>query len=91
MRMLLALRDEKTGTFLAPVTAATPGDAERWYSEVLTQPGTLVSKHPRDFPLFEIGQFDEVQGLVIPLDGPPRLLVTAGQLGLVPVATAVPV
>lgn len=67
MRMLLALRDTKTGSFLAPITAATPGEAERTYFEILSQKGTVVEKHPRDFPLYEIGRFDEFTGQVYPL------------------------
>lgn len=86
MRMLLALRDSKTGTFLAPLTALTPGEAERTYSEILRSEQTLVGKHPHDFPLYEIGKYDDQTGQVYPLvndDGsvaPPRLLLEAAQL-----------
>lgn len=85
MRLLLALRDVKTGRFLAPVTASTPGEAERIYTEILQQPGTIVQKHPRDFPLYQIGLYDDVTGEVFPLVDDhgeaalPRLLLDAGQ------------
>lgn len=88
MKMLLALRDVKTGSFLAPLTATTPGEAERTYLEILRSEGTLVRKHPNDFPLYEIGKYDEFTGQVFPLfqaDGttlaPPRLLLEAAQFG----------
>lgn len=90
MRMLLALRDVRTGAFLSPLTCATPGEAERMYIEVLRSEGTLIGKHPADFPLYHIGTFDEFTGMVSPLlsaDGrsePPRLLLDAAQLNLFP-------
>lgn len=90
MKILLALRDSKTGRFLAPLTAGTPGEAERTYMEILTQPGTIVNKYPRDFPLYEIGRYDDETGQVSPLYSDsgvveaPRLLLDAGQLGIPP-------
>lgn len=86
MRMLIALRDTKTGSFLAPLTASTPGEAERTYGEILSSQNTIVGKHPGDFPLYEIGKFDEFTGQVYPLCDDagigvlPRLLLDAGQL-----------
>lgn len=85
MRLLLALRDSKTGRFLAPVTASTPGEAERIYIEILQQPGTIVQKHPRDFPLYQIGEYDDETGEVYPMVDDhgdralPRLMLDAGQ------------
>lgn len=86
MKLLIALRDIKTGAFLAPLTATTPGEAERTYSEILRNEQSIIGKHPNDFPLYEIGRFDEQTGDVYPLvseDGIrqlPRLLLEAGQL-----------
>lgn len=85
MRLLLALRDSKTGRFLAPVTASTPGEAERIYIEILQQPGTIVQKHPRDFPLYQLGEYDDLTGEVFSLVDDrgeralPRLLLDAAQ------------
>lgn len=89
MRMLLALRDVRTGSFLSPITAATPGEAERIYLEIIGSEGTLIGKHPNDFPLYEIGKYDEFTGCLEPLrneDGSlaaPRLLIDAAQFGTV--------
>lgn len=87
MKMLVAIRDEKTGAFLAPVPQSTPGEAERWYTTVVRTPGNIISQFPGDFPLYEVGTFDEFTGTVAPLLDKqgnaqlPRLLVTAAQLG----------
>lgn len=87
MRLLLALQDVKTARFMAPVAVMTLGEAERWYQEVLETPGTVVSKHPRDFPLYLIGTYDDEQGQVDCNRSDagerqvPRLLFTSDQFG----------
>lgn len=81
MKLLFALLDVKTETFLAPMAAVTRGEAERSYVQILQTEGTLVNKCPGDFPLYEIGSFDERTGVVSPLctsEGVmvlPRLLI----------------
>lgn len=82
-KILVALRDVRTGVFLAPLVVATPGEAERKYEEVLKSEGTLVSRFPLDFPLYELGRYNEDTGVVEPLANGPRLLINAEQLGYV--------
>lgn len=82
-KILVALRDERTGVYLAPLVVATPGEAERKYEEVLKSEGTLVSRFPLDFPLYELGRYNEDTGVVEPLATGPRLLISATQLGYV--------
>lgn len=84
MKLLFAMLDVKTETFLAPMAAVTRGEAERAYVEILQSEGTLIHKHPGDFPLYEIGTYDERTGVIAPLmaEGngfamPPRLLIDA--------------
>lgn len=85
MRMLVALRDVRTGSFLSPMCVATPGEAERSYTEILRSE-TIVGKYPNDFPLYEVGKYDEFSGQVYPLVDDsgkvqlPRLLLEAAQL-----------
>lgn len=86
MKILVACLDVKTETFLAPIACVTRGEAERIYAEIIQSPETLVGKHPRDFPLYEIGTYDEKSGQVRPLlseDGIavlPRLLIEAATI-----------
>lgn len=84
MKILVALLDVKTETFLAPMAVVTRGEAERVYVEILRSAETIVGKHPNDFPLYEIGTYDERTGQVSPLmaEGngfavPPRMLCDA--------------
>lgn len=82
MKLLFALMDVKTETFLAPLAAVTRGEAERTYADILKS-DTIVGQHPTDFPLYEIGTYDERTGVVTPvlsetgIEMKPRLLVDA--------------
>lgn len=87
MRLIIAMRDVKTGSFEPPILAATLGEAERIYGDLLRNERYRYVAHPTDFPLYEVGKFDEMTGEVYPvMDGnkicPPRLLVDAAQLQL---------
>lgn len=82
-KILVALYDVKTGIYMAPLVVATPGEAERKYEEVLKSEGTLVSRFPLDFPLYELGRYDEDTGVVEALEKGPRLLIKAEQFGYV--------
>lgn len=83
MRVLMALRDTKTGSFLAPMTAVNESEAGRIYADLLENGPALIAKHAADFPLYEIGRYDEQTGEVFPLFtqsgsvAPPRLLLDA--------------
>lgn len=86
MKILVACLDVKTETFLAPIAAVTRGEAERIYAEIVQGAETIIGKHPNDFPLYEIGTYDERTGRVFPCctdDGvqvPPRLLIEAATI-----------
>lgn len=86
MRLLMALRDVKTGVFLAPMTATNESEAGRIYADLLQKGPALITEHSGDFPLYEIGKYDEQTGEVFPLFtqtgsvAPPRLLLDAGQV-----------
>lgn len=87
MKMLVALRDSKTGAFLPPLVVSSPGEAQRTYEDVLARGPSLITNHPGDFPLYEVGKFDDQTGEVFPLFhdngavAPARLMIDAGQLG----------
>lgn len=86
MKMLVALRDAKTGSFYSPMCCVNESEAARTYGDLLQNGPDLITKHPQDFPLYEVGKFDEVTGEVFPVFNqsgnvaPPRLLVDAGQV-----------
>jgi hypothetical protein len=66
MRKVFTIWDEKVGAYLDPMTCVNKGEALRIMSEVLTNPEHKFSKFSQDFTLFEIGDYDEITGTLIP-------------------------
>ena len=63
MLCLYSLYDEKSCRFNPIQMMYSDEDAKRTIKDlVYTQPNSLVSKFPKDFKLYSLGQFDEVNG-----------------------------
>lgn len=68
-----AVRDDKAKAFSPPQLAKTLGTAERDFRGILGNKDTLPAKNPEDFSMFELGEYDEDKGLMIPLDTPRHI------------------
>lgn len=72
---LYTIFDSKTEAYLRPFYGMTNGEAERTFSDTVNDPGSMFNKHPSDFTLFEIGSYDDSNGLVEAI--PPHSLGNA--------------
>lgn len=62
-----AIRDTKAEAFTRPpFFAPNKGVVGRAFSGMVNDPSTEIGKYPADFTLFEIGEFDETTGVLIP-------------------------
>lgn len=50
---------------------------------VRQQPDAMLARHPEDFDLYQVGEFDDESGVVVPVT-PPRLVVNVAELVSVP-------
>lgn len=57
-----AIRDAKTEAFSQPMFFVTRGVAIRSFSEECENQGSALNKHPSDYALFYIGQYDDNSG-----------------------------
>lgn len=73
---VFAAFDGKLKVFLTPFTYLHLGQATRAWEEICNDPQSLMGKHPADFSLYEIGNFDDDTGLVTP-HSPLQLVATA--------------
>lgn len=73
----LAVYDVKASAFNRPLFVPAVGLAERSFSDEINRVGAdnPMNAHPEDFNLFLIGEYDEVSGLLTPLN-PPSLMVS---------------
>lgn len=62
-----SIYDRKTLAFFPPFFMATDGAATRSFADLAGDMNTQVGKHPGDFVLFMIGEFDDQKGAMIPL------------------------
>lgn len=65
--------DSKLGVWMNPMFFMHAGQAERMWSELCNDGSTLPGKHPSDFTLFQVGEFDEETGRVSPVHPPVQL------------------
>lgn len=78
---LFAVFDSKAALFGQPFSDQQEGSAIRNFSDAVndsSNPNNLWNKHPEDFSLFQIGEFDNNSGELIPCV--PKSLVTASAL-----------
>lgn len=71
---LCSVFDSASQTFGSPICVVHAGLAMRSFMTEMRSPESAWSKYPGDFALYEVGAFDDVTGLLIPLDKPRVLL-----------------
>lgn len=76
-----AVRDEKVGAFMPPFPMRSDGEAIRGFVDACSDKSTSFNKHPADFVLFRVGEFDDIAGRFIPCD--PTEVMTALQASAV--------
>lgn len=76
--LLFSVMDTKVGAFAAPFICRTKGEAIRSFTEARRDQNSMVSKHPADYRLYCIGEFDDGQGIINPKS--PELIVGADEL-----------
>ena len=58
--------DKKAGCYLTPFFSQADGSATRVATDLVSDPNTVMGRHPADFSLVLIGSFDDQLGLVSP-------------------------
>lgn len=71
--VVLAIRDVKSECFKAPHFSIAVGSAIREFGDACSNPDSFISKHKEDYQLYQVGTFDEVQGVLVPFNVPVLL------------------
>lgn len=69
---VFAVFDTKIGTYGQPFFMSTVPSAKRAFQGACNDPSTMLHKHPADFALFLLGEFDDESGALSTL--PPENL-----------------
>lgn len=67
------VRDQKAGTYNPPFFKKTHGEAIRDFHTVCNDPQSLINKFPEDFDLYQVGEYDQSLGILIPFDTPQHI------------------
>lgn len=70
---IFSIYDSKAQQFNTPIFLAQEGQAIRAFDDLCNNKDSEVSKHPEDYTIFAIGEFDDDNGLVTPLTTPKSL------------------
>lgn len=63
---IFSIFDGKAQAYIQPFFLPTVGMAVRTFTDCVTDPGHAFGKHPEDYTLFEIGEFDDHSGEIEP-------------------------
>lgn len=73
---VFAVRDNTAELYNLPYYAPTTGSGKRLFSDTVNDKTSMLAKHPDDFELFELGEYDDVHAEFIS-NGSPVSLGTA--------------
>jgi len=70
MRMFVyTIFDSATAAYMRPFFMQSDGQATRAFSDIANDPDHDIGKHPEDYSLYRIGQWDDQKGEVMPDKG----------------------
>lgn len=61
---IFSVFDTKVQAYMTPFFSATPGSAIRSFTDAAAGQDSIVAKHPEDFTLYAIGDFDDHTGAI---------------------------
>lgn len=68
IKKVFAIYDEKADYFMKPFLLDEIAEARRVFGDAIADEKTAVCKHPADYRLYMLGQFDVKLGKMLPLD-----------------------
>lgn len=60
---ILSIKDRALDAFMRPFYAQTEGQGERMFTDLVNEPGSDMNKHPDDYDLYLLGDWNDSTGL----------------------------
>lgn len=70
---IFSIRDSKGEMYMQPFFQKTAGEAERSFRSLANDEKTMVCKHPEDFDLYYLGEYDDLTGKITGLSTPSHI------------------
>lgn len=71
---IYVVHDVQANVFGTPQFMLTDGIALRTVSDLIKDPASILAKHPEDFSLYMIGEYDEASGTIKAMDRPSLVI-----------------
>lgn len=62
--IIFAVKDNAVQSFQMPQFVVHIGGAVRWFTDQVNNPETPYYKHPEDYDLYELGDYDDQDGML---------------------------
>lgn len=79
MERVFSLYDKVSETYFSPFIAPNAAAACRSVTTAALMDNTIVSQHPSDFTLYEVGEWTHLHGVISGYDN-PRIVAQVGSL-----------
>ena len=76
---IFSVWDAKTEAYMQPFFSPTVGSGIRAFTDACSDPNSMLAKHPGDFTLQLVGEFDDATGTL--LDQNPQALGSGDDYG----------
>ena len=70
---MCSIHDGKAEAWMNPMYFQSSGQAVRSFQDVVNDPESDYFKHPEDYSIFELGEFDPREGKIVLLGAPLHL------------------
>lgn len=70
LHKLVSIYDSKAQVYSPTIAFPTLGMAERSFTDAVNDPQSSYNKHPEDYTLFHVGEFDDSTGQTTNLETP---------------------
>lgn len=78
--IVVSLKDAASGAYSRPVFVAARGQAVRSFADELARPDSELGRHPSDFELHALAQWDDITGAFYSFADGPEVLVRGRDL-----------
>jgi hypothetical protein len=69
-----SVKDQKAEFFMSPFIQRNKGEAIRGLEQAGKDPKSLIHSSPVDFDLFELGEWDDTTGSIVPHESPEHVI-----------------
>lgn len=70
---VFSILDEKSKVFSQPFFMTAKGQAVRAFSDLVADKNSAIARHPEDYRLYLLGEFDDLSGAFVSLPQPEYL------------------